>query len=84
MSPLFPLCLGSLYFLLVPVLKLIFPSLFEILLEEAGSRQDPTADDAGKQNWPPFQAPQAAKMRKVNSLEAGSTVPMIESWGFSF
>lgn len=80
--------LGSPVFPLVPVLisQVNIPfSFFEMILQEAGSYPDPTADGAENETGHHSKPPQGSQNEKSkNYLEAGSTVPMIEGWGYSF
>lgn len=55
-----------------------------MILQEAGSYPEPTAD-VQKMKLATIPSPQGSQNEKSkNYLEAGSTVPMIEGWGFSF
>lgn len=56
-----------------------------MILQEAGSYPDPTADGAENETGHHSKPPQGSQNEKSkNYLEAGSTVPMIEGWGYSF
>lgn len=86
MSPLFPLW-EALYFLWYPFssLKLIFPSLFLRWFSKKLDLIQIPLQMVQKMKLATIPSPQGSQNEKSkNYLEAGSTVPMIEGWGFSF
>lgn len=86
MSPLFPLW-EALYFLWYPFssLNLIFPSLFLRWFSKKLDLIQIPLQMVQKMKLATIPSPQGSQNEKSkNYLEAGSTVPMIEGWGFSF